>query len=270
MSAPGVLAHRVDGSGPPILLLNGGLMSHAAWEPVARALAARFRVIRCDFRGQLLSPGDPPATLEGHAEDVRALLDRLDITRVHVAGTSFGAFVGVALALGRPERLASLALVAAADRVESGSTEADVGRELRRACRSAADGGDGGAVLDVLAPQSYSPAWLATHGELLRERRQQMASLPPSWFRAVERYLDILDGLDLRRELGRVRCPCLVVAAELDRTFPPGASRSLAALLPEATIEIVSGAGHAVVVEAPDRIARILESFLVRVTSPEE
>jgi pimeloyl-ACP methyl ester carboxylesterase len=75
-----------------------------------------------------------------------------------------------------------------------------------------------------------------------------------------------MDGLDLRSDLARVCCPSLVVGAGLDRTFPLAASRSLAASQGGATLEVVDGAGHAVVVEAPDEVARILESFLARVT----
>jgi len=40
-------------------LLNGGLMSIAVWQPFADALSSTRRVIRCDFRGQLLTPGPP-------------------------------------------------------------------------------------------------------------------------------------------------------------------------------------------------------------------
>jgi pimeloyl-ACP methyl ester carboxylesterase len=43
--------HRVDGEGEPLLLLNGIAMSVASWEEIARPLAERFRVVRCDFRG---------------------------------------------------------------------------------------------------------------------------------------------------------------------------------------------------------------------------
>ncbi len=265
-SASTLLTHRVDGSGPPLLLLNGGLMSIAAWEPLTASLAARHLVLRCDFRGQRLSTGEPPETLEGHAEDVIALLDHLRFGRLHVAGTSFGAFVAVKLAARHPERVASLALVAATDRVEPGSAEGAHGAALRQACRAAAEGGDGGKLFDLLAPQAYSPDWLAARPLFLDERRRQVASLPPAWFRAALKLLDALDGLDLRSDLARIRCPSLVVGAELDCTFPEPASQVLAAGLTGATLEIVEGAGHAVVVEAPDRVARILESFLARLT----
>lgn len=262
----GILAHRVDGAGAPLVLLNGGLMSMSAWDAVAAALGTRHRVVRCDFRGQLLSPGPPPATLAGHAADVVALLDHLDLARVHLAGTSFGAFVAVKLAASHPERVASLALVAATDRVVKGSEEAALSAALRQACRAAAAGGDGGRVLDVLAPQAFSPAWRAAQREALLVRRQQLAAMPRAWFRGVEAFLDALEGLDLRPDLARVRCPALVLGAELDRTFPLQWSRTLAASLSSATLEVVPGAGHAIVVEAPDRVAQILESFLARVS----
>src|SRR5450756_1780860 len=102
-----VLAHRVDGDGPPLLLLNGGMMSMAAWEPVARRLARRRRVIRCDFRGQLLSPGEPRASMEDHADDVAALLDALGERHVDVVAASYGAYVGLLLAARHPEPVGS-------------------------------------------------------------------------------------------------------------------------------------------------------------------
>jgi pimeloyl-ACP methyl ester carboxylesterase len=56
-----VLTHKVEGppAAPAVLLLNGGMMSIAAWDDVAAALAADHRVARCDFRGQLLTPELP-------------------------------------------------------------------------------------------------------------------------------------------------------------------------------------------------------------------
>ena len=120
---PHVLTHRVDGDGSPLLLLNGGMMSMAAWEPIARRLAARHRVIRCDFRGQLLSPGPPCASMEDHADDVAALLDALGETRVDVVAASFGAYVGLLLAARHPERVHSLVAATVTDVADEGVGE---------------------------------------------------------------------------------------------------------------------------------------------------
>jgi pimeloyl-ACP methyl ester carboxylesterase len=256
------LAHRTAGSGEPVLLLNGGLMSMAAWDPVATPLERSHRVVRCDFRGQLLSPGEPPPDLAGHAADVVALLDHLGLPRVHLVGTSFGALVGLNLAARHPARVAALAAVTATDRV----TDEDwvAAESVREACRRAAQGGDGGVVLDLLAPLTFSSEWLAAQGELLAERRRQIAALPAEWFRGLDRLLASVEGLDLGPRLGAIRCPTLVVAAERDRTFPIERSAALAAAIRGAALEVVPGAGHALVLEAPERLLELLRPFLAR------
>ena len=257
-----VLKHRVDGDGPPLVLLNGGLMSMAAWDRVVARLAPAYRVVRCDLRGQLLTPGPPPPTIAGHSRDVACLLDHLGLDRVHVAGTSLGAFVGLRLAADRPGRVASLAAITATDRIDG--DDARIVRALREACRAGAERGDGGAVLDALTERAFSPEWQAAHGGVLAERRRVIGRFPAAWFRDLDRLLAELESLDLRPILPAVRCPVLVLAAEHDRTFPPERSRALAAALPCATMDVVPGAGHAVVVEAPESVAERLQSFLAR------
>ena len=72
-----VLAHRLEGEGPPVVLLNGGMMTFPSWEAIAAPLRARYRLLRFDFRGQLLSPPSAadvlPSDLAGHALAVPAL-----------------------------------------------------------------------------------------------------------------------------------------------------------------------------------------------------
>ena len=74
-----LLSHRLTGppDASPLFLLNGGLMTMAAWEKVVAPLEDAFRIVRCDFRGQLFSPGIPEPRLQPHAEDLVALLDQL-------------------------------------------------------------------------------------------------------------------------------------------------------------------------------------------------
>ena len=112
-----LLTHRVEGatSGATVLLLNGGMMSISAWDEAAAALAPKYRVVRCDFRGQFLTPELPPPELAAHVDDVTALLDHLGLARVHVVGTSFGGEVGLLLAARHPERVASLVAAAVVD-----------------------------------------------------------------------------------------------------------------------------------------------------------
>jgi pimeloyl-ACP methyl ester carboxylesterase len=71
-------------------------------------------------------------------------------------------------------------------------------------------------------------------------------------------FLTALAGLDLRAELGRIDVPTTVVSGTFDSLTPHTQSRQLAELIPGATLEIVPGAGHQLLFEAPDRVAAIL------------
>lgn len=257
-----MIAHRVTGNpdGPPLLILNGGLMTIPAWEPIAAPLGETWKVIRCDFRGQLLSPGEPEPRLEAHVDDVIELLDGLRIERAHVAGASFGALVGMRLAALHPGRVASISAITATDRVLPEMWE-DSAR-LRDAALAAADGGDGGVVFDLLIPQTYSPAYLEANAATLANYRRQMALMPPVWFRGVAGILGALEGVDLRPVLPGIEAPALVVGAGEDRIFPPEHSWALGTMIPGAKLVMLPGAAHGVVVEEPARVAEVLRELL--------
>lgn len=258
----GVLAHRVDGEGPPLLLLNGGMMSFGAWEPVARRLAERHRVVRCDFRGQLLSPGVPPVRMEGHAEDVVRLLDALSIPRVDVVAASFGAYVGLLLAALHPGRVASVLAATVTDAVDGSMGEGS--EALAGAVKEALEGGDRTKVYDQIVAVAYSPAWQESHRDELAARRAQVGLLPQAWFAGLDGLLRALVAVDLKPYLSKIACPVLIVAAEHDSAMPLERTEAVASAIPGADFVVVPGAGHAVSVEREDEFLHIAERFLER------
>jgi 3-oxoadipate enol-lactonase len=262
VSAPGTLAHRVDGRGEPLLLLNGGMMSFSAWEPFVGPLLERYSVVRCDFRGQLRSPGEPPATFRGHAEDLVALLDHLGIARAHVVGTSFGGFAALHLAALAPDRVASLSALTVTDRVSDEMLRE--ARVLASACRETLSGGSREAVYDLIAAFAYSPSWAAAHAAEIAERRGLVVHLPETWFSGLAGLLGALEGLDLTPLLPRVACPALVLLAENDRAMPRAGGEALAKGLPRGELAVVSGSGHALVIERPRETIDLLFAFLAR------
>lgn len=255
-----MLTHRIDGEGEPVLLLNGGMMSIGAWEPIAAALAPRFRVVRCDFRGQLLSPGEPEPRLEAHVRDLVELADGLGLGRVHLAGTSYGGLVGLLFASLHPERAASLTVIAATGRITPEFWESTA--RCRELALEAAAGGDGGRVLEYILPETYTPEYLERQAAALAFHRHWVAALPVVWFRGLAAILSSVEGVDLTPHLSAIRCPALIVAGERDAMFSPEQSRALAEAIPDARLEIVPGAPHGMVVENPDTTARLLLDFL--------
>lgn len=98
---------------PVVLCLHGLTRNGRDFEPLAEALADRFRVIAPDQRGRGRSAYDPePMNYNAGVQvmDTFALLDRLGVGRCAIVGTSMGALMGVAMANLQPDRIAGLVL----------------------------------------------------------------------------------------------------------------------------------------------------------------
>ena len=259
------LSHMSDGTGEPLVLLNGIAMTGVSWEVVARPLAEHYRVVRCDFRGQLMTPVPPPENVAEHADDVAALFDQLGIDSAHIVGTSFGGVVGTLLAARHPDRVRSLTTIASADGFDE--QMADEVARWRAACVASLESADRGHLSDILEPVVYSPAWVEKHRAERSQRRAQISALPDQWFEGLIGLLDSAHSLRLRDELKRVCCPALVIAAELDAFVPLDRARGLAEAIEGASFRTIGGAGHAVVIEQPKRVVELCLEFLRAVGS---
>ncbi len=263
MSDPArLLAHAVEGDGEPLLLLNGGMMTWAAWGPVKESLAADHRLILCDLRGQLLSPGAAPRDLAGNVGDLTTLLAHLEAGPVHVLGTSYGGQIGLLLAALAPERVRSLVCVTVADYATD--TIWRGAEDLRVLVAEALAGGDRGRLHDRVVEEVYSSSYRQRYAMELAARREQVAALPDAWFAGLETILTAMEKLDLRPYLDRIRCPTLVVIAGRDTVIPPQRSLDLAAAIAGAEIQIHETSGHALVAEDPAWLAEVSMDFLVR------
>lgn len=256
-----VITHTTSGSGEPLLLLNGGMMTMVAWEPIAAPLSASYRVIRCDLRGQLMSPAVPAPSIDAHVDDVVRLLDALEIERAHVLGTSFGGFVGMLLAARHPARVRSLVLATTSPYISDEDWAA--GKVVGEACRAAAEGrGDGGRVMDLLIPVTFTERYRTENAAVLQARRNMSGMLPASYYAGAAGILAAMEGLDLRPTLAEIVCPTLVIAGAEDRMFPPDRARVMADGIRGASLVVLPGAAHGVVIEEPQRALDAVREFL--------
>jgi pimeloyl-ACP methyl ester carboxylesterase len=109
------LYYETYGQGEPLLLLHGNGQSIAAWHLQIAALARHFRVLAVDTRGHGRSLDETTTELTYGllAEDVRQLLDALQLRRVRVLGWSDGANTALHLARQAPDYVSALVLVSA-------------------------------------------------------------------------------------------------------------------------------------------------------------
>ena len=135
------LAFEDTGSGTPVVFVHEFAGDLRSWEPQVRHFSRRYRCITWNARGFPPSevPDDPGAYSQDRArEDIRAVLDALDIERAHVVGLSMGGFATLHFGLAHPGRARSLVVAgvgygAEPEQRERFRNEADVTARVLRA-----------------------------------------------------------------------------------------------------------------------------------------
>ena len=253
---------------PTVILLHGGPgADHSLFKPEFGALARHAQVVYLDQRGSGRSDAGRPEQWmwEPWADDVIAFCDALDIADPVLVGTSSGGWVALTAAIRHPHRVGRLVLDSVmpsptderlavmerlggpqarriAERYWAGEDCEEVRRDWERVCLPLySRRGDGGEQMRLRLARIR---W--NHDVLEHFRRTAAARFDP-W-----------------GQLGKVRCPTLILAGEHDPVATAATARRLAAALPAATtrLEVFPDAGHGVFREAPERALAVLTEFL--------
>lgn len=102
------LWYEVTGSGEPIVFIHGNFGDHRHWDFQIEPLSEEFKIIRYDVRGYGKSAVPDTAISYRDCDDVRALMDYLEIEKAHICGLSMGSGIAIDFALAYPERCLSL------------------------------------------------------------------------------------------------------------------------------------------------------------------
>src|SRR5881409_982491 len=101
------------GTGIPVVFVHGSLGTLESWGPQIDAFATRFRVIAYSRRYHWPNAAQPDGqeySLSLHADDLIALIEGLGLGRVHLVGSSYGAYVALLVTMRRPDLVRSLVL----------------------------------------------------------------------------------------------------------------------------------------------------------------
>jgi 3-oxoadipate enol-lactonase len=243
------------GEGEPLLLIQG-LGGHSLhWgEPFLSELERDFELIVYDQRGSGRSAAlRDDLTIAGLAADALALLDVLELERVHVLGISMGGMVAQELALAAPARLASLTLGCTSC---GGTQSRPTGQEVIRELTAAVFCGDRERVLRtgfeivVAAAFAADPAHYAAFAEAARRYPAEIPLLMSQQAAVVAH--------DTYARLRGLQVPTLVVHGTEDRMLAPVNGDLVASLIPGARLELLDGVGHLFFWEQPQRSAQLV------------
>jgi 3-oxoadipate enol-lactonase len=219
-------------SGPTLMLSNSLGTNLNMWEPQMKALTQVFRVIRYDRRGHGKSQVPPgPYSMERFGRDVLAILDDLNIDKVHWCGLSMGGMVGQWLGANAPERMGKIVLANTACHYPDPSNWLNRIKLVR-------DGGMAAIADPVMA------VWLTAD---FREREPQITANLKAMLQAspVEGYVaccEALSTLDQREMLANIKSPTLVIAGRHDMATPIAAGELIRSKIPGASLTILDAA----------------------------
>ncbi|HEV7656243.1 MAG TPA: alpha/beta fold hydrolase [Mycobacteriales bacterium] len=235
------------------MLLHPLALAGPVWDGFADRLAGSYEVITPDARGHGDSGWDGgPFDVAEMAADVLALLDGLDLARVHLVGMSMGGSVAMTFAAAYPDRV---------DRLVLADTTAWYGPQAPKTWSERADG--------VLAtPRTnqvpfqvdrwFTEAFRATHpAEVRRVVGVFLDTASPAHAEACR----ALGRLDARAGLAAVTAPTLALAGEEDYATPPAMGEAAAAGVQDGRALTLPGLRHLSLVERPE-LAALVGAFL--------
>lgn len=238
---------------PAVVLSNALGTTIAMWDSQAAALRrAGFRVIRYDHRGHGVSPVPPaPYEIADLADDLIELLNRLEIPRAHLVGTSLGGMVALWTAAKFSDRIDHLVVCCTSAYLPPADGW------LQRAVTVRDHGML--AVADAILERWVTPQFAQRRPRIIDWLRTMLISNPAEGYAAC---CEAIARMDLRSILHEVHAPTLVIAAEHDLATPPEHAERIRCGVAGSELAIVADAAHQAPVEQPAVISRLIVRHL--------
>lgn len=251
------------GAGPAIVFCHGVTLSSRVWaKQFASFPAAGFRAVAFDSRGHGESRvGDTGHSLDNLADDLRTVLEELDLRDAVLVGHSMGGMAVQAFAIRHPdvvaERVAGLVLLS----TSSHNLVSDARRIRGAIDRVVQVGPDVGVFMRqqnlglLLARIGFGDDPHPSHVEATRE---MLASCDRQTTREA---VSALLQLDLTDGLPGIGVPTLVVVGTADALTPPRDARRIAELVPGARLVEYPGGGHMLMYERTAELDALVIEF---------
>jgi pimeloyl-ACP methyl ester carboxylesterase len=245
------------GPDPAIVFSHGLLMSSRMFAHQMASLRGRFRCIAYDHRGQGRSsdPGGRSHDMDTCYRDAVAVIEGLDARPCHFVGLSMGGFVGMRLAIHRPDLLYSLSLLETSAETEPAENVPRY-RLLARVAQTLGTRWVADRVMPILFGRTFM-----TDPARADERaawRREIASRPRSIVRAVRGVIERDGVFDA---ISAIRVPTLVVVGEEDVATPPPKARRIHEQIAGSRLARIPAAGHSSTVEQPEALTQVLSDF---------
>ncbi len=247
------------GSGNPLVILNGIMMSAASWKVLIEELSRNRQVILMDFVDQGASD-----KAEGESYNhklqvnvVVALMKKLNYSKYDLFGISYGGQIALQVAIEAPELIRKLVVFNAAAYTTPWL------RDIGRAWIKTAEKYDPESFYLVTIPYIYSNTFYTNQIVWMESRKQLLMQIfNREFLDAMVRLIISSEDYDVREQLEEINCPTLIVGCESDYLTPPNETKSLSKGIKDSIYMEISNCGHASMYEKPETFIMLLNGFL--------
>ncbi|MFA9229877.1 MAG: alpha/beta fold hydrolase [Microgenomates group bacterium] len=246
------LSFQRTGSGPALVLVHGYLGGSAIWAG-EMAQFGRYRDVICpDLAGFGASASlTAPTSIEGHARDVLALLDRLGIDSFELLGHSMGGMIVQEMVRLAPDRVRRLVLYGTGPQGVLPGRFETIAQSRARILQ------EGLAKTASRIAATWFLHGAAAEGYALCDKLGQQASQ-----QAALASLEAWEAWDGRAALAQISCPTLVLWGSHDRSYGWSQPEALWRGIAGADLAVVPGAAHIVHLEKAQIFKALLADFL--------
>ena len=241
--------------GLPWLVLSHSLAcSTRMWDEQIAAFQDKYRILAYDTRGHGSSQAPAGAyTLEQLADDLKALLDRLGVSRAHYCGLSMGGMIGQTYALKYPNTFATLVL---ADTTSRMPAEAQPTWQDR--IRTAEAKGMQPLVEPTLA-RWFTEPYRKAQPQTMQRIGNLIGSTPVAGYVGC---CHAIPQINLTARLKDIRTPILIIVGEDDPGTPVAMSKEIHENAPGSQLAVLPKAAHLSNIEQSAAFNRALQEFL--------
>ena len=242
------IKYLVEGSGKPIIALNGIMMTIDSWEPIAEPLRKHNTLIRIDMIDQgKSSKVDFEYTIDDQSDLIASLITYLGYEKASVMGISYGGYVAINLASRYPNLV---------DRLVLFNTTANVNKreaEIFYAWQSSAKLGDPYDFYLTMVPQFYGYTWYLTRSDWLKKREGLLVDFFKSkeYRESIYRLCQSCLSHDSRDKLKDITAPTLIVGGSEDYLFPYIRQEYLHRNIKNSQLILMADTGHVSPYENP-------------------
>jgi pimeloyl-ACP methyl ester carboxylesterase len=252
------LYYEIAGSGDPIVLVHGNFGDRRYYDGQFEAFAKSYRVLRYDVRGYGKSMLPVTGIPYSDHEDLKALMEHLDIPRAHIAGSSMGSVIAVDFVLAYPEMCSSVIAIGPWVNGYSSPATQSFFQEIQTIRTAGQKGGPAAALEKLVQAQWWYPEKVPP---LTMDSIKEICSDYSFWHFINSDPRQFVDPPAVQ-QLDRIRVPVLIITAQYDSEACREIADLMDADIPDSRKIDMDGATHMMQMEKPEEFNKAVLDFL--------